>query len=528
MSCAALSQEPPAAAPSFAELEAVGAKIGEIRILPQNIFDTEDTKEDNLLFRGANALHIVTRKGVVERALLFKSGDPISVRLIEETERVLLKTGYIYEAQFRPVDYKEGVVDIEVLTRDTWTIDLNISAGRSGDSNTSSFGISEFNLLGTGITVSYARSNDVDRSSNEFRIKDDRAFGGWTSVNYSRALNSDGKREAASIAQPFYALDTRWSAGVSAAKDDRIDAIYNAGNVASEYRHRQNLAEVVGGWSQGRVDGWVRRYSIGASYQDDAYALEPGRVAPAQLPPDEKLVGPFFRLEVIEDQFEKKQNFRQIGRPEFLNLGLHSTLQIGRAATGFGSSHDAWLYSASVSHGFEPTPEHTLIASGAISGQYTGGQVQRQRLGGLAEYYLRQNRRWTFYAFASGDVLTNPGPSDTLYLGGDIGLRGYPLRYQSGDRRALFTVEERVYTDLYWYRLFRVGGAAFFDVGRAWGGNNINAANPGWLSDLGLGLRIFSVRAASNNVIHLDVAFPLDPEGNIKKVQFLVKVKTSF
>ena len=93
-------------------------------------------------------------------------------------------------------------------------------------------------------------------------------------------------------------------------------------------------------------------------------------------------------------------------------------------------------------------------------------------------------------------MLTNLAVADTLLLGGDNGLRGYPLRYQSGERRALFTVEERAFTDRYVWRLFRICGAAFFDAGRAWGGNNINTLNPGWLSNAGFGLRILSARAA--------------------------------
>jgi hypothetical protein len=55
--------------PSSAELEAAGATIGEIRFIPQDIFDTRDPKEDKWLFRWANALHIQTRPGVIERAL---------------------------------------------------------------------------------------------------------------------------------------------------------------------------------------------------------------------------------------------------------------------------------------------------------------------------------------------------------------------------------------------------------------------------------------------------------------------------
>ena len=522
------AQEPVPPLPSFAELEAAGAKVGEIRIRNQNIFDIEDPKEDKVLFRWANALHIQTRVDVIERALLFNRGEPLKVRLIDETERVLRSNRYLYDVRISPVAYHDGVVDIEVATRDSWTLDPGISAGRAGGANSSALTLREYNLLGTGIAVSYGHSSNVDRSSNEFQISNDRAFGGWTSLSYSLAKNSDGKREAAKIAQPFYSLDTRWAAGVTASRDDRIDAIYNAGNVVSQYRHRQNQAEVFGGWSEGRVDRWVRRYSVGVSQQNDAYAPEPALPAPAQLPPDEKVVAPFVRFELIEDRFEKSRNRNQIERPEFFALGLASTVQLGRATTGLGSTRDAWLYSASVSRGFEPVPDHTLIASAAISGQYADGQVRRQRLGGQAQYYLRQDKRWLFYAAASGDTLKNPDPSDALLLGGDNGLRGYPLRYQSGNRRALFTLEERLYTDLYWFRLLRVGGAVFFDAGRAWGGSNVNTVDPGWLGNLGFGLRLFSVRSAFNNVLHLDVAFPLGPADGVKKIQFLVKTKASF
>ena len=525
---AATAQEPARPLPSFAELEAAGARIGEIRIVTRDIFDTDDPKENKLLFRWANALHIKTRLGVIERALLFKSGDPISVRVLDETERVLRGNRYLYDVQFRPVSVHDGVVDIEVATRDTWTLDPGVSAGRSGGANSSGIHLKEYNLLGTGMSVSFGRSKNVDRSSNEFQFSNDRAFGTWTSLSYSLAQNSDGRRDAASIVRPFYAQDARWAAGITASKDDRIDSIYNAGIVAGQYRHRQDRAELFGGWSDGLVDGWVRRYSVGMSLQDDAFALEPGLVAPAQLPTDEKLVGPFVRFELIEDRYEKQQNRNLIGRPEFFALGFASTVQLGWAATGLGSSQDTLLYSGSVSRGFEPAPEHRLIASAAISGQYAGGQVRRQRLGAQARYYLPQDKRWLFYASASGDMLTHPEPSDELLLGGDNGLRGYPLRYQSGQRRALFTMEERFYTDLYIFRLFRIGGAAFFDTGRAWGGSNVNKANPGWLSNAGFGLRIVSARAAFSNVLHVDVAFPLNTTADIKKVQFLVKTKASF
>ena len=519
---------PPSAMPTWAELEAAGAKVGEIRILNREIFDTDDPKEDYLLFRWANKLHVQTQASVIERALLFKTGEALSVRVLEETERVLRSSRYLYDVQFRAAALHDGVVDIEVTTRDTWSLDLGFSVGRSGGANSSGIGIKEYNLFGTGVSVSFGRSNNVDRSGNEFRVSNDRAFGTWTALNYTHATNSDGRLDAASVVRPFYELDAKWAAGALASKDNRINAVYNAGNVVSEYRHRQSRGEVFGGSSPGLVDGWAERYSLGVSYLDDAYANEAGRVAPAQLPMDEKLVAPFVRFELIEDRFDRQMNRNLIGRPEFFALGLATTVQLGRATTALGSSRDSWLYSGSISRGFEPAPDHTLIPSAAVSGQYAEGQVQRQHLGAQAQYYLHQNKRWLFFASAAGDMLTNPDAVDMLMLGGENGLRGYPLRYQSGTRRALVTTEERFYTDLYIWQLFRIGGAAFFDIGRAWGGDNVNVANPGWLRDVGFGLRIVSARSAFSNVLHVDIAFPLDATPDIKKVQFLVKSKTSF
>jgi len=516
------------APPTFPELEAAQARIGEVRVRTEDVFDTQDAKEAGALYRWANALHIQTRTGVIENALLFKRGDPVSVAVIDETERLLRGERYLYDVQIRPTAYRDGVVDIEVVTRDSWTLVPGLSAGRAGGENTSGIRLREYNFLGTGTTLGIGHSNGVDRSSNQLLVSNDRVFGSRTAATLSLASNSDGERYAASVVRPFYSLDATWGAGATAVKDNRIDAVYNAGNVVSEYRHRQQQAEVFAGWSRGRVDGWVQRYSVGVSLLDDAFEPEPGRTAPSALNADERLVGPFVRYELIEDRYAKVINRDMIGVPEFLALGLASTVQLGWASTALGSSHDALLYQASVSRGFVPSPEQTLLASASIEGQYTDGHVRKQLFGVEGKYYLQQSKRWLFYAAASGDLLTNPDVLDMLLLGGDNGLRGYPLRYQAGDRRALLTLEERIYSNLFVWNLFRVGAAAFVDVGRAWGGPHVNTVNPGWLADAGVGLRLSSVRLSTKDIVHIDVAFPFNATPDIKKVQVLVKAKTSF
>jgi len=517
-----------AALPSFRELEAAGARIGQIIVRNEDVFDTSDPQEDNALFRAANLLHIQTREGVIRRALLFRPGEPVSATLIEETERVLRSARFLYDVRLRPIAVRDNEVDIEVLTRDTWSLDLGLSFGRSGGSNSSNFGLSEYNLLGTGTAISYAKTDNVDRSGQTFQISNDRLLGNWISASYRRANNDDGRSEGASLVRPFYSLDTRWAAGASWSRDDRIDNIYSGGEVVSRYRHDETRSEAFAGFSRGRHEGWVQRYSVGLRQTENRYSLEPGATPPDRLPDDETQVMPFVRYELIEDRYEKLTNRNQLGRPEFFALGLNAVVDVGYAAATLGSTRNSWALFASASQGFELGGRQTLMTSAYLSGRYADGAAERVQTGLSTQYYLPHHGRWLFYASATVDKLFAPGPTDMLLLGGDNGLRGYPLRYQAGNQRTLFTVEERLYTDIFIWRLFRLGAAAYLDVGRAWGGPHVNQSDPGWLANVGVGLRIFNVRSAFSNVLHVDVAMPISPVADIKRVQFLVKTRASF
>lgn len=523
------AQSPAAELPGFAELEAAGAVVGEIHIVIGNVFDNADPREAALPYRWANAVHVPTRPAVIQRALLFRSGDPLSVRRIEETERALRAQRYVYDVRIRPVAVRDGTVDIEVATRDTWTLYPEIGLSRSGGANSYAIGVTDYNLLGTGVAATLNRFSNVDRTGTEVAFADERAFGGLMALGASVSDNSDGGRWTARIVRPYWSLDERWAAGVTASGDDRIDPVYGAGEIVSQYRRQQDRLDAFVGTSSGVVDAWVRRWSVGVTATHDGYAVEPGLVPPPVLPVDETLVAPFVRYELIEDRWRRAQNLDQVARPEFVPLGLSLSLQLGRAMRALGSTRDGWVYDARVSRGFEPWPSHLVVASASMNGRLFDGRIDRQVTGARLAAYLPHDRRWLLYASLSADVLTHPGPLDSLTLGGDNGLRGYPLRWQAGTQRALLTLEERYYTDLFPLRLFRIGAAAFIDVGRAWGGAPAAGnADSGWLADVGFGLRIFSARTAVARVAHVDVAFPLGAGGDIRRVQLVVRSKTSF
>jgi hypothetical protein len=514
--------------PSFAELEAAGASIGRIDVRPQDIFDLDDPRESNRLFRLANRLHVQTRPETLRHQLLFKPGDRVSVRLIDETERLLRSNHYLHDVQIRPVGYRDGVVDIEVRTRDTWTLDPGVSVARAGGVSSHRAYLKDSNLLGSGLSIGLSTSSNVERAGTELAFSDNHFLAPWTALSASLGRLSDGHQWALSLARPFYALDTRWAAGASASDSDVLSSVYDRGVRIAQYRTRQRDFEAYGGGSRGWVDGWTRRWYAGLSGQASEYQAEPGRPAPAMLPADRTLSGPFVRYELIQEDYEKVLNRDHIGRPEYFNRGLHLNLQLGRTLSAFGSTEESWLYSASLAKGWRSFGANTLLVTGAVSARVDEGTRRNQLVSGSARYLIPQRGDALLSLSASGDVYRHPDAPAPLQLGGDTGLRGYPLSYQSGERRVLLTAEERVYSDWYPFRLVRVGGAAFVDVGRAWHGSAEQTAGERTLSDVGFGLRLQSARSASGSVLHADIAAPLNARDQVKSVQFLLKSYTSF
>ena len=139
----------------------------------------------------------------------------------------------------------------------------------------------------------------------------------------------------------------------------------------------------------------------------------------------------------------------------------------------------------------------------------------------------QQSAHWSLSAAASYVYTDNLTPDRQLLLGGDTGLRGYPLRYQLGDRRFLVSVEERYFSDLHIAKLVRVGGAVFADVGRAWFPSDTSEDEFGVLANVGVGLRLESTRTQNGAVIHVDLAFPLIDGPEVDPVQFVISVKQS-
>ena len=521
--------ERPADVPTDAALEAAHARVGEVRLVTRKIFDTSRADEDASLFRLANRLHIGTRTTTVQDQLLFSADETFDGRLLEESERILRGTRYLQDASIRPVAWHDGVVDVEVVTHDVWTLNPDVSYGRKGGKSSTGFGVEELNLLGLGSQISLGRQSDVDRTSTKLLYHDPQLFGSWWTMTAGYSDNSDGRTQELDFEHPFYALDSRWATGASARSDERVDSRYDLGEIRDQFGVRDRDATVYGGWSRGLRNGWAARLTFGATYDESRFERIVGETGPTTLlPPDRKLVYPWIGYEWIQDEYEKARNRDQIEKTEDFLLGLHTHARLGFAASTLGSDRNAWVFEGGVSHGFVPGTRHRLLLSSTLAGRREDSGFADVQADFSARYYFRQSERRLLFLEALADVGSNLDLDHQVLLGGDNGLRGYPLRYQAGDGRWLVTAEQRVFTNWYPFRLFNVGGAVFADVGRTWGPNPGGTTSRGLLKDVGFGLRLGNSRSALGNVLHMDVAVPLDGGSDINKVQFLVSTQRSF
>jgi hypothetical protein len=529
-------------------LEADGTRIGVIEIDAQDIFDESKPGEDNALFRLANRLHRTTRPEVVRRLLLVHPGDTFSARRVAESERLLRAQLYFYDARIRPVRRRpDGTVDLRVTTRDVWSLNVGANFRHSGGVNTTHLRVGDTNLLGTGKDVALSWESNVDRTTTQVRYRDHAVLGSRVVTELSYADATDGLERKLLLERPFFSLATPWAAGLRFDDDRRVDSLYDLGHVTAQFRHDSTTAEIYGGRALAVSERATSRLRFGLDYRDDRFLpalprrgpdLPPGApegspYAPppaAGLPPDRRLVDPWIQWGWIEDGFVTAHDLDKIQRTEDLNLGGQARIRLGWSLPALGATLRAFLLEAGWSDGRRLGARALLLTQVGVSGRETASGADNV----LASLGLR----WYFEDFARGrltlqlhaDAGHRLDPELQLLLGGDNGLRGYPLRYQEGDRRFLFSAEQRFYRDREVLHLMRIGAAIFVDAGKAWFAERDRARGTelGLLEDVGFGLRIASSRSAKAAMVHLDVAFPLDGPHDRRGVQWLVTTGETF
>ena len=537
---------PPASIPK-------SASIGNVDVRVLDVFDTTNDAESHLAHRIANRLHVSTRPWVIEQELLFSSGDPYDARALAESERRLRDHRGIYDACIAPIRVRGGAVDVVVVTRDVWTLGVGAGVSRAGEANTVRFGLEDDNFLGSGRLLDLQYTDDPDRTEQRFRFQDPALLGTRAELALMLAERSDGYRHTLDLARPFFSFDTRWSAGGRLVSHQGEVKLYSRGEVADRFVMDQSFVEVRGGLSRGWNGTGAHRFLAGFTWDareyDDALVssietpsprLLPHRPVPrrrldlaptpTELPPPRTVAYPWIGWQWVEDGFVERRNLDRLARTEDWNLGTQLNVRAGWSSPTWAADENEAVGAFDWSRGIAtPRGRHIVLLDAGASGRY--GDVGAANVLGSARvrHFFSNFGRHQLVSSLAFDAARNLDPENQLLLGGDNGLRGYPMRFRDGDRRVLATIEQRFYSNVEVLKLFHLGAAAFVDVGRAWYSGIVPGEADQVLRDIGVGLRLGSSRSSKGTMVHFDVAFPLDGDSSERKsVQWLVRTKESF
>ncbi len=180
--------------PALEELERKGAKVGDIDVQVEDIFDPTKPGEDAAPYRWANDLHLRTRDDAIRSQLLFRESEPFSQQKVAETERLLRGRRYLYDAWIEPTCYNpdDQTVDLRVRVRDVWSLNPGFSFNRKGGANHVGFEVEDQDFLGRGELVSVSWGRNVDRDTLLLVYDDQQILGSWWRGRVAYADNSDG------------------------------------------------------------------------------------------------------------------------------------------------------------------------------------------------------------------------------------------------------------------------------------------------------------------------------------------------
>ena len=480
-----------------------GLPIYKVTIENNDIFDLEQEDENLWIHKWANKLHIKTQKKTIGEQLLFDPQDGYSKQLAEETERLLRSRSYIHKAEITAQEVCGKGVKVTVETTDNWTLTPSISVSRSGGETRTAFEIEESNLLGLGTEIKILSETDEERDSSAFIYRDENWLGNFKGLQLEIADNSDGHVYQLDLARPFVQQDSKYAWSLRPSSIERENPVYEQGDEIARVGESNDSLLLSYGWSDGLVDDSVSRYRVGWFANRLRYnAVDDPDI---ELPQDVDKNYPFFEFEHLNVKYVERINFRVMGITEDVRLGNIFRTRVGWKDEAYQSTQEGYVLEFDYDFGsFIST--NTLGLFGLRLSQESNKTIDdtgRILMAGQLYHFRGVNHSYVFSSRL--EAAQNPELFDRIEVGGDSGLKGYPVRFQNGDRAFTLSAERRKYFNVYLWQLFKFGFAMFAEAGSAWD----EGESPVWLGDVGTGLRLVSTRQSSSRVLHFDIAFPL-------------------
>ena len=499
--------------------------ISKIKFARHDIFDL--THPQTLWFhRFANEYHVITTEPTIRDDVLFVEGEPLDLAVLAETERLLRSRRYLRQAEVQVTAYCESnqTVEVTVSTWDNWSLLPKISLGHEGGETKSNIGFAEDNLLGTGNQLQAEYFNDSERDGYQLRFLSPNIGGSYWQTGVQYADNSDGESYQFRLNKPFYRISSEWAFNFEFAKEIKDVSEYELGDEYNEFQSNRDYAEVSGGWKISQHGNHVQHLNVGITLNDHQFASNESSTRPEPL--DRDLSQVWIGWDWFQSDYQKMFNFFQFKKVEDINFGWQASVRLGSLNKGLGADTTGWNLQATLAKNWQLTEASWLTYRSEYQ-QLEGKDLDSQQLfsNQLRHiYHLSDHEVWI--SQFQWNIGKNLFRDQRIAIGGDDGMRAFPLYYQSGNKSAIASTEYRYITSWHLYQLVDVALAAFVDAGRAWDNpDRITTIDNEALYGYGVGIRLLPSHASRGSIISIDLSKPVtdNPELSGWRWRFIAK-----
>lgn len=493
---------------------AEGLPIARVHVIPRNIFDPLPGRRFNVLYLLANRLHVRTRERTVREQLLFGPGDRWSESEGRETERILRGLRFLTPEQVEARRDGDSAI-VTVVTRDIWTTALEFNLESADGKQYGSVGFTEHNLLGLGKAFSLGYQDEPSGRSRDLSVDDPSVLGSHMRIHYAAGDGSSGATDQLVAGVPFYAEETPHAYGVSRYRASSVARLYQQAGEVANLDERLEETEVSWGTGHKRL-GLVRRLVY-------SFLVRDRRLGPTRLlgdaPPEftggeEDLSLRRFALEgqLWRPRFVERINVNRMTLIEDFDLGASAALKLGVAPERLGSTSDEGFAQLRLSAGGENALGFGWVSASASSRYRRQPHETVAQLS--ARWLCQSDSRRTLVLAAYGVLGSNVDRDFQAVVGGLNGLRAYPVHALAGHRLWRLNLEQRWTIGQNYYDLLALGAVVFADGARVWGPGSAGA---GWYTCAGAGLRLSLPRWSPNQILRVDMAWPVSPTRDGKR-----------
>lgn len=514
-----------------------------ITFISYDIFDLTDP-DTIFIHSWANLLHNKTKeRTLINESAFFVDKCQINEEDLHELERHLRSKKYLRNASVKfdisekantNSNTKNTNNKVIVETWDNWSLLPTLDFSRKGGKNKFALGIKDRNLLGLGIDAEIEYFSNDQRTGYKFDTQFPLFLQNNINASIKLTRNDDGTSEAIFLTKEFVSFDTRNAFNIGFDNFNQIDTQYENGTESKRYIHKKYFTTASWQWLNQDSAKDTLRFGIGYTTEEHEFSQfnNPTFVSAlntSTLPTNRTFNYPFITIDYLQKAYKKLTNVYLINHIEDFNLGWRAKAKLGSDfSNNLGSPTLIWQ--SSLSKGITLNDNAFWFFDANFSGEIYQHKDQKDRLilSVNTEYFHKFNERWAGYFKNSSQFSQNQFLDSPLVLGGESGVRGYPLQYQHGKHSTQFSFEARYYPHINIYKLLELGGAAFIDSGRVFSQAEPLQNQSTWMTSVGLGARLYSTHSSEARVIHLDIIKPVTSDPNVNSIEFRVTTKQSF